>query len=104
MKHGKHCHCGLGGQIKKFKAGQLGIFGGILIIGHLLFHVAECLVLPAFLMMINGNTAEATSEVKESEISETSLIVSKMHDDLQVDFTTSLELYKLKIADNLLVE
>ena len=66
MKH--HCHWGLHSQIKKLRAGKLGLLGGVLIVGHLLFHVAECLILPAIIMAINGdNTAEATSEMIEVE-------------------------------------
>lgn len=59
----KHCHCGLHEQVKKIRTSKLGLLGGVLIIGHLLFHVAECLILPAVIMAIHGDhDAEATSE------------------------------------------
>lgn len=67
----KHCHCGLHEQIKKFKAGKLGLLGGILIVGHLLFHVAECLVIPALLMAFNRQDVEAIEQLSLPETQET---------------------------------
>ncbi len=70
-KHLPGCHCGLKEQLKKFRAGKLGVLGGILIVGHLLFHVAECLVIPAIIIAFGGNAAETmeTNIVNPSEIS-----------------------------------
>lgn len=58
MKYYK-CHCGFEKKLHQLRAGKLGLLGGFLMVAHLLFHVAECLVLPAFLMAINGETVEA---------------------------------------------
>lgn len=69
MKH--CCHCHIDEQIKKFKAGKLGLLGGILIVGHLLFHVAECLVIPAVIAGFSRHSVEAIEELDEKELSET---------------------------------
>ncbi len=73
MKH-QHCHCHLREHLRDLKAGKLGLLGGVLIIGHLLFHVAECLVLPAIFMAANSNASESAAESLElttAEIHET---------------------------------
>lgn len=67
----KHCHCHFREQVKKFKAGKLGLFGGILIVGHLLFHVAECLIIPALLVAIHREDAEAIEELTDTQLQET---------------------------------
>lgn len=64
MEH-VHCHCGLKEQLKKFRAGKLGLVGGVLILGHLLFHVAECLILPAIFLAANGNAEGETHQAEE---------------------------------------
>lgn len=93
MKH--CCHCGLNTQIKKFRAGKLGIFGGILIVGHLLFHVAECLVLPAFIMAMHGNVAEA-AELETNNIIETAEPLEyDALKNLRIDFYQSMEEYSV---------
>ncbi len=71
MKHLHHCHCGLRGQLQKLHAGQIGLLGSILLIGHLLFHVAECLVLPAILVALHGSEAEAATELSPEEAEQT---------------------------------
>lgn len=71
MKHCHHCH--LDDQIKKFKAGKLGLLGGILIVGHFLFHVAECLILPVIIAGFSRKDAEAVESLDEIELSETTL-------------------------------
>ena len=45
MKH--CCHCGFREHFSHFKTKKLGLLGGVLLILHLLWHVAECLILPA---------------------------------------------------------
>ncbi len=98
MKHSKHCHCGLDGQIRKLRAGKLGILGGILLIGHLLFHVAECLVLPALLMAFSGKSAEAVSELDEATLQETTFASAELPTiNLQISFRESLEQYQLPL-------
>lgn len=91
MKH--HCHCGLGEKLKKLRAGKLGLLGGVLVVGHLLFHVAECLVLPAFIMALHGNAAEAT-ELEETELIETNL-KNDYRPSLYIDFYDSLYEYDI---------
>lgn len=99
MKH--HCHCGLKSQIKKFKAGKLGVFGGILIIGHLLFHVVECLALPTILMALHGNAAEATtSQVVDTEIIIDTTIQNYLNfTDLNLSFQETIDAYGIA-SDN----
>lgn len=90
----KHCHCGLKGQIKKFKAGKLGLLGGILIIGHLLLHVAECLILPAFLIAFHPHNAEAVEDLTNEEFKETTFATQlDFSYSLQADFFENLEYY-----------
>ena len=67
MKH-THCHCGLKEQLKKFRAGKLGLIGGVLILGHLLFHVAECLILPAIFLAATSNAESETHQTQEFSI------------------------------------
>lgn len=93
MKH--HCHCGLKSQIKKFKAGKLGVFGGILIIGHLLFHVVECLALPTILMALRGNSAEAaTSQIIDAEMTENTTTQNYLNPtDFNLSFRETINIY-----------
>ncbi len=85
MKH--CCHCHIDEQIKKFKAGKLGLLGGVLIIGHLLFHVAECLVIPVIIAGLNRRPVEAIEELDEKELSETAIA---SHSDSLVSLKLSL--------------
>ena len=60
-----HCHCGFKAHLKTLKAGKLG-FLGILLFGlHFLFHVVECLVLPAVLVGLGGHFTEAPAAALE---------------------------------------
>lgn len=96
MKH--CCHCGLKSQLQKFKAGKLGLLGGILIVGHLLFHVAECLILPAVFIAFNHHDTEAVEEIA-SEVVVTESITTPSDDliALHADFFQTLEYnYPLK--------
>lgn len=56
MKH--ECHCGLNKHLKHLRAKKLGIVGAMLMLVHILFHVVECLILPAIIV---GVTEQATS-------------------------------------------
>lgn len=71
MKH-HHCRCGLHNQLKKFHAKKLGLLGVTLMVAHLLFHVVECLVLPAIIAGFSGhhdhNSALAESAESFSNI------------------------------------
>ncbi len=57
-----HCHCGLEKTLERFHAKRFGIVGLVLIIGHLLFHVAECLVIPALIVVFSQGKSTATDE------------------------------------------
>lgn len=92
MKH--CCHCYFKEQLRKFKAGKLGLLGGFLIVGHLLFHVAECLVLPALFVALHPHDAEATDELTAEEISETTFIATSPDPyGLHVSFYETLDSY-----------
>lgn len=67
MKH--HCHCGFFKRHAHFKAKRFGALGAVLMVLHLLYHVAECLVLPAiFVGLSHGHddTAAVSDETYES--------------------------------------
>lgn len=65
MKH--HCHCGLHDQLKRFSAKKLGLLGITLMIGHLLFHVVECLILPALIVGFSGHHDHQTASAESLE-------------------------------------
>ncbi len=56
MKH--HCHCGFREHFKLFRARKIGFLGGAFLFLHLLFHVAECFILPSILVGLGGHLAE----------------------------------------------
>ena len=60
-----HCHCGFKAHLKSLKAGKLGFFGVLLLVLHFLFHVVECLVLPAVLVGLGGHFTEAPAVALE---------------------------------------
>lgn len=94
MKHQHICHCGLKDQLRRFKAGKLGLLGGILILGHLLFHVAECLIIPAILFAIHRQPVEAVEGVLEAEIvADTEVDFADTAATLQEDFYQTLQKY-----------
>lgn len=55
----KHCHCGLREHFQSLRAKRLGAFGVVLMVLHILFHVVECLLIPALLVAFHHD--EATS-------------------------------------------
>ncbi len=90
MKH--CCHCHLQEQLHKFKAGKLGLLGGVLIVGHLLFHVAECLILPAILVAFNHPEVEAIAETPSDLVTANlTILPSCAYENLTIDFFESLE-------------
>lgn len=96
MKHCHHCHCGFAERSKKFKAGKLGWLGGVFVVLHLLYHVAECIVLPAALLAMHGKTAEA-AELGTEEVQETTFADNFAElQDLQLSFSDSLQKYALR--------
>lgn len=60
-----HCHCGFKSHLKSLKAGKLGFLGALLFGLHFLFHVVECLVLPAVLVGLGGHFTEAPAVALE---------------------------------------
>lgn len=91
MKH-SHCHCGFKSQIKKLRAGKLGALGIFLVVGHLLFHVAECLIIPAIILAINRHDAEAIEELSSQDIQETTFVTDFDElRDLKANFFDTLE-------------
>lgn len=60
-----HCHCGFRSHLKSLKAGKLGFLGALLFGLHFLFHVVECLVLPAVLVGLGGHFTEAPAVALE---------------------------------------
>lgn len=70
MKH--HCHCGFEKRHQLAKGKKLGVFGAALMVLHLLYHVAECLILPAVFMAWSGHSAEdaIAAEAENPESSE----------------------------------
>lgn len=70
MKH--HCHCGFEKRHQLAKGKKLGVLGAVLMVLHLLYHVAECLILPAVFMAWSGHSAEdaIAAEVENPESSE----------------------------------
>lgn len=59
MKHHHDCHCGFEKHLAKFRRGRkLGILGAVLISLHILWHVAECLILPAIFVAFSHHHQE----------------------------------------------
>lgn len=65
MKH--HCHCGLKEHFTKFSFKKFGVFGAFLMVGHILFHVVECLIVPALLVAWSGHALEETGTTSGEE-------------------------------------
>lgn len=101
MKHHCHCHCGFEEKRKKLRAGKFGVLGGCLVVLHLLYHVAECLVLPAILIAVHRNNAEA-ADVDHTLLEETTFSDKfftsspAQSESIQIDFFDSLEKYALR--------
>lgn len=67
MKH--HCHCGLKEHFQSLRVKKLGALGVVLMVLHILFHVVECLLIPALLVAFHDQEtqpATATSSVEQS--------------------------------------
>lgn len=65
-----HCHCGLSRHFKKLRTGKLGLIGGVLVVLHLLWHVAEGLVVPAIIIAFSRHHTEA-AELTDEELENT---------------------------------
>lgn len=66
MKH--HCHCGFKKHHDLSKGKRLGALGVTFMILHLLYHVAECLILPAVFMAFSNHHDDTAVAVSEPEI------------------------------------
>lgn len=96
MKH--HCHCGFKKRHQLAKGKKLGVLGAVLMILHLLYHVAECLILPAVFMAWSGHSAEdaIATEIAETENSETSEQIELKVEEASkpnILFSTRIKLY-----------
>lgn len=67
-------HCHLCEHNAKIRAKNLGILGGLLIVLHLLFHVAELLLLPTLFAVFHHHGAEALSELDDNNLTETTFV------------------------------
>ncbi len=96
MKH--HCHCGFKKRHQLAKGKRLGVLGAALMILHLLYHVAECLILPAVFMAWSGHPVEAAeaeddaviAEQIEPDATETSKTTTLFSKNLYTDFFETL--------------
>lgn len=102
MKH--HCHCGLEKHLERFRLKKFGVAGAILMILHILFHVVECLVLPAALVALGGHAVEEDA----AAVSESVIVVSDEEveptvsaSSLLVDFHESLQGLRIPLASEL---
>ncbi len=75
MKHS--CRCGFEKHCKKLKARKLGKLGVFLVGLHLLYHVAECLILPTVLIGVSEYFAHRDSPTAAVEKAERILLASK---------------------------
>ena len=66
MQKRQHCHCGLSDQFHKFRAKKLGLVGAALLVGHLLFHVVECLILPVIIVGFSSHHEQSTAKAESS--------------------------------------
>lgn len=76
MKHS--CHCGFEQRCRNFRKRKLGKLGVVLLCLHLLYHVAECLVLPTIVVGIGKCFLGQNSELATPEQAERILVMSKM--------------------------
>lgn len=60
----KHCHCGLREHFASLRLKKLGALGAVLMILHLLFHVVECLLVPAILVAIHQQSVQAEAAAR----------------------------------------
>lgn len=101
MKHHCHCHCRFEEKRKKLRAGKFGVLGGCLVVLHLLYHVAECLILPVVLIAAHRNNAEA-ADVDHTLLEETTFSDKffasgpTQSESVQIGLFDSLEKYALR--------
>lgn len=93
MKH--HCHCGFKKRHQLAKGKKLGVLGASLMVLHLLYHVAECLILPAVFMAWSGHSAEdaIAAEAENPESSEQIELDAAETSSRELLFTAKTNLY-----------
>lgn len=95
----RHCHCKFEEKRKKLRAGKFGALGGCLVVLHLLYHVAECLILPVVLIGFHRNNAEAT-QIDEELLPETTFNAPRFTATesrlVQIDLFDSIKEYPLR--------
>lgn len=57
------CHCQFKAHCKSLRAKRLGLLGGIIMVVHLLYHVAGCLFLPAAFMALHDHLHHDTQDI-----------------------------------------
>lgn len=93
MNH--HCHCGFEKRHQLAKGKKLGVLGAALMVLHLLYHVAECLILPAVFMAWSGHSAEdaIAAEAENPESSEQINLDAEETPEPSLLFSTKTKLY-----------
>lgn len=66
MKH--HCHCGIDEHLRRLRGKKVGLLGLTLMGLHILFHVVECLVLPAAFIALGGHAVEEQAAATSGEV------------------------------------
>lgn len=102
MKH--HCHCGLEKHLERFRLKKFGAVGVVLMILHVLFHIVECLVLPAALVALGGHAVEEdAAAVSESVMTVPAEEIELATDtsSLLVDFHESLQGLRIPLVSEL---
>lgn len=90
MKH--HCHCGFKKRHQLAKGKRLGLLGITLMVLHLLYHVAECLILPAVFMAWSGHSAKdaIAAEAESPDASEQIELNTEETQKPEAPFSTNL--------------
>lgn len=65
MKH--HCHCGLKEHFQSLRVKKLGALGVVLMVLHILFHIVECLLIPALLVAFHGQETQPAAAASSAE-------------------------------------
>lgn len=62
-----HCHCGFKKHCQLSKGKRLGALGAAFMVLHLLYHVAECLILPTVFVAFNSHHDDVAVAASETE-------------------------------------
>lgn len=91
-----YCHCGFKAHVAALRAKKLGFLGIIFFCLHFLFHVVECLVLPAVLVGLGGHFSETPAVAIES-----GQVVLTEPQEAMLE-PSSVKLLRLDLSDTLL--